>query len=103
LYVTVRLKLNNPYTFLGFEGIMKKSGLKFAIQHTKLIHPELRKALILLGGSPNNGNTGIEFPFDEHMTEKAQEIYRLLLSPKMIDLCGALVYKPVRLILADSE
>ncbi|MDR1748458.1 MAG: hypothetical protein LBR47_05300 [Spirochaetaceae bacterium] len=100
-YVTVRLKLNNPYTFLGFEAVMKKNGLKFNIHHTKRIHPELRKALILLGGSPNNGNTGIEFPFDADMTRKALEIYRILLVPEMIELCGASGYKPLRLILED--
>ncbi len=102
VYVTVRLKLNNPYTFLGFEVIMKKNGTKFHIHHTKRIHPELRKALILMGGSPNNGNTGIEFPFDDDMTRKASQIYRLLLTPEMIGLCNASGYKPVRLILADK-
>lgn len=60
--VSMRLKLHNPYGFLEFSVIEKKTGLKFCIKYLKTIPVVLRKYMLSLGGAPSNSNTDMEFP-----------------------------------------
>jgi hypothetical protein len=105
-WVTMRLKLHNPYGFTEFELTEKKTGLKFCVHHLKDLYKPLRLELLNLGGSPDNGNTRFEFDVNEpegNGLMVAKKIYKILLTPQIIALCQAQDYKPVKIILAEQE
>jgi len=104
--VSYRLKLHNPYTFLEFYLADKKNGLKFGIKHLKTMPKELRSFLLDLGGAPDNSNTIFEFPVDEDtgaIRKTLTSIAKELLTPRMISICKAQDYKPVKLLTSQKD
>lgn len=101
-WVSIRLKLHNPFSFTEFVIIEKKSGLKFAIHHTKDINFDLHKFLLSNGGSPDNSNTIYDFDF-EKAAEIATSLYNFLVLPSTISKCEAQDYKPIQIILSETE
>ena len=100
--VNIRTKLHNPYTVTAFEIIEQKYGLKFVICHQKTMPKKLRLALLELGGSPDNGNTRFEFPF-EHALQVAESFFKFCMTPEIVELCQAQDYKPYKLLTADAK
>ena len=100
--INIRTKLHNPYTVTAFEIIEKKSGLKFVICHQKTMPKKLRLALLELGGSPDNGNTRFEFPF-EHALQVAESFFKFCMTLEIVELCQAQDYKPYKLLTADAK
>ena len=85
-----------------FEIIEKKSGLKFVICDQKTMPKKLRLALLELGGSPDNGSTRFEFPF-EHALQVAESFFKFCMTPEIVELCQAQDYKPYKLLTADAK
>lgn len=104
--VSVRLKLHNPYTFLEFQLVAKKTGLKFIIQHLVTIPSELKKYLFSLDGVSDNSNKLMEFDCDGEegeLSQKLTAIYEALISAKFVSICQAEDYKPLKIIKAEAE
>lgn len=109
--VRIRLKLHNPYTFTEFELISKKSGLRFCVRHTRDMPQELRKTFRELGASNDNGNTRWEFACDAESVSpggtvilaQLSALFGRLVSPAIIQSCGAERYKPLILLQRNQQ
>ena len=59
-----------------------------------------------MGGAPDNSNTLMEFEYDGLngiLAENLKRLYKILLTPSIIELCQAAEYKPLKIILSQKE